>query len=198
MDPLRRTPFSSILRSLASLSLLGAVLGGCAGAPNAAPSAAAPAPQTPVAETSSVRGGYAAHPAAGQFIEDMATRHGLPRDEVTALLARAQRQQSILDAISRPAEAKPWRDYRPIFLTPARIDGGVQFWNTNAQILADAEREFGVDARVIVAIVGVETRYGGNTGKYRVLDALCTLGFDYPKRADFFRKELEEFLLLTR
>src|SRR5690606_37415419 len=95
-------------------------------------------------------------------------------------------------------EAKPWRDYRPIFLTPARVDGGVQFWERHADILADAEQAFGVDSRVIVAIVGVETRYGGNTGSYRVLDALSTLAFDYPKRSEFFRKELEQFLLLTR
>ncbi|HEY9198348.1 MAG TPA: lytic murein transglycosylase B [Gammaproteobacteria bacterium] len=195
MESPRRTPLLSVLRSLAPLPLLGALLGGCATAPNAAPTAAA-GPDTP--KSAAATTGYAAHPAAAQFIDTMATQHGLPRAEVTALLARAQRQQSILDAISRPAEAKPWRDYRPIFLTRARIDGGVQFWNTNAQILADAERHFGVDARVIVAIVGVETRYGGNTGKYRVLDALCTLGFDYPKRAEFFRKELEQFLLLTR
>ncbi|MBI5463317.1 MAG: lytic murein transglycosylase B [Gammaproteobacteria bacterium] len=141
---------------------------------------------------------YATHPQAAQFIADMVARHGLPRAEVTALLADAKPQQSILDAMSRPAEAKPWRDYRPIFLTRERIDGGVNFWNANAQILADAQQHFGVDSRVVVAIVGVETRYGGNTGKYRVLDALSTLAFDYPKRGEFFRGELEQFLLLTR
>lgn len=195
MESPRRTSSLSHLRTLALLPLLGALLGGCAGTPEASATAS---PAADTAAPAQTRGGYAAHPAAAQFIEEMATRHNLPREEVTALLARAQRQQSILDAISRPAEAKPWRDYRPIFLTRARIDGGVQFWNANAQILADAERQFGVDARVIVAIVGVETRYGANTGKYRVLDALCTLGFDYPKRAEFFRKELEQFLLLTR
>lgn len=197
MDSPRRPPLSSVLRHLAPLPLLGALLAGCATAPDAAPSTpvAAPTASTPA---SAGAAGYAGHPAAAQFVETMAKQHGLPRAEVEALLAQAQRQQSILDAISRPAEAKPWRDYRPIFLTRARIDGGVAFWNTNAQILADAERHFGVDARVIVAIVGVETRYGAHTGKYRVLDALCTLGFDYPKRADFFRKELEQFLLLSR
>lgn len=199
MESPRRTSSPNPLRTLALLPLLGALLGGCAATPDAAATAtAAPAAGAKSGTSTPAHGGYAAHPAAAQFIDEMATRHNLPRDEVADLLARAQRQQSILDAISRPAEAKPWRDYRPIFLTRARIDGGVQFWNTNAQILADAERHFGVDARVIVAIVGVETRYGGNTGKYRVLDALCTLGFDYPKRAEFFRKELEQFLLLTR
>jgi membrane-bound lytic murein transglycosylase B len=112
------------------------------------------------------------------------------------LLADAKRQQSILNAMSRPAEAKPWRDYRPIFLTRERINGGVQFWDSNAQILADAQQHFGVDSRVIVAIVGVETRYGGNTGSYRVLDALCTLAFDYPKRG--LSRRIGTVLLLTR
>lgn len=181
------------------LFVFSGLLNGCANTPNAAPVsdtlAAAPAAATPV---NTVQRNYAAHPLAAQFISDMETRHQLPRAEVTALLADAEKQQSILNAISRPAEAKPWRDYRPIFLTRERIDGGVKFWDSNAQILADAQQHFGVDSRVIVAIVGVETRYGGNTGSYRVLDALCTLAFDYPKRAEFFRGELEQFLLLTR
>jgi membrane-bound lytic murein transglycosylase B len=185
----------------ALLFLLSALMNGCANMPKAEPAsdtlAAAPA-TADVAPAATVSGGYATHPQAAQFIADMAARHQLPRAEVAMLLADAQRQQSILDAMSRPAEAKPWRDYRPIFLTRARIDGGVEFWNANAQILADAQQHFGVDSRVVVAIVGVETRYGGNTGKYRVLDALCTLAFDYPKRAEFFRGELEQFLLLSR
>lgn len=177
----------------AALFLLTGLLNGCANTPNAAPLSDSVAAATPTAQRN-----YAAHPMAAQFIDDMATRHQLPRAEVTALLADAEKQQSILDAISRPAEGKAWREYRPIFLTQSRIDGGVAFWNSNAQILADAQQTYGVDSRVIVAIVGVETRYGGNTGSYRVLDALCTLAFDYPKRSDFFRGELEQFLLLTR
>ena len=175
---------------LLTLSML---LASCAGTPSAGP-----ASDTTAQANGATASSYAEHPEAAQFVADMAERHHLPRDEVVALLAQAHRQQSILDAISRPAEAKPWRDYRPIFLTPARIDGGVQFWQRHADILADAEQSFGVDPHVIVAIVGVETRYGGNTGSYRVLDALSTLAFDYPKRGEFFRKELEQFLLLTR
>lgn len=141
---------------------------------------------------------YASHPDAAKFITNMVERHQLPRAEVTALLTQAKKQQSILDAISRPAEGKPWRDYRPIFVTPSRIKGGVEFWNTHAAILDDARGSFGVDPQVIVAIIGVETRYGNNTGSYRVLDALSTLGFDYPKRSEFFLGELEQFLLLVR
>ncbi|MBI5040322.1 MAG: lytic murein transglycosylase B [Gammaproteobacteria bacterium] len=196
MHPIRTTAIHTAL-----LLLLSVLSNGCANTPKAAPTsdtlAAAPAAVV-VAPVASAQRNYASHPQAAQFIADMAARHQLPPAEVTALLADAKPQQSILDAMSRPAEAKPWRDYRPIFLTRERINGGVAFWNTNAQILADAQQHFGVDSRVVVAIVGVETRYGGNTGKYRVLDALATLGFDYPKRGEFFRGELEQFLLLTR
>lgn len=141
---------------------------------------------------------YAAHPEARAFIDEMVERHRLPRTEVEAALAQAERQQSILDAISRPAEAKPWRDYRPIFLTEARIAGGADFWNGNAAILEETSAQFGVDTDVIVAIIGVETRYGSHTGRYRVLDALATLAFDYPPRGEFFRGELEQFFLLAR
>jgi membrane-bound lytic murein transglycosylase B len=142
---------------------------------------------------------YSRHPLAGPFVETMVQQHGFERAEVEQLLTRAQRQQAILDAISRPAEkAKPWKEYRRIFITPDRIEQGVQFWRENAEVLARAERELGVPAEVIVGIIGVETRYGRNTGSYRVLDALATLGFDYPPRADFFRKQLEEFLVLAR
>jgi len=104
----------------------------------------------------------------------------------------------VLAAISRPAEYKPWHAYRPIFLTRDRINGGVTFWREHAAVLADAAKVSGVPAEIIVAIIGVETSYGRNTGSYRVLDALATLAFHYPKRAPFFRSELENFLLLTR
>jgi membrane-bound lytic murein transglycosylase B len=188
------------VRSLTLLTLSSLLLA-CAGAPSAADSVATTqtAPATPAAAAvPKASPSYTDHPGAMQFITDVVERHGLQRAEVAALLAQAQPQQGILDAISRPAEAKPWREYRPIFLTPSRIDGGVAFWQRHAGILADAQQRFGVDPHIIVAIVGVETRYGNNTGSYRVLDALSTLAFDYPKRSEFFRRELEQFILLTR
>jgi len=115
------------------------------------------------------------------------------------VFAEAERKQAILDAISRPAEkVKPWKDYRPIFITDARISKGVKFWQQNAEALARAEREYGVPAQTIVAIIGVETFYGGNTGSWRVIDALSTLCFDYPPRSPFFCQQLKEFLLLAR
>lgn len=145
------------------------------------------------------RADYSQHPLAKDFVDTMVKQHGFKRDEVVALLARAERQQSVLDAIARPAEkAKPWKDYRKFFVTADRIQQGAAFWRDHAVSLARAERESGVPAAIVVAILGVETRYGRNTGNYRVLDALATLSFDYPPRADFFRTQLEEFLLMTR
>lgn len=132
------------------------------------------------------------------FIERMAGEHGFDRASVSALLDQAERRQDILDAISRPAEAKPWWQYRPIFLTEARAQAGVDYWEKNADLLARAEQEYGVAPEIIVAIIGVETFYGRHTGKHRVLDALSTLGFHYPPRGKFFRGQLEQFLLLAR
>jgi membrane-bound lytic murein transglycosylase B len=111
---------------------------------------------------------------------------------------RARYRQDVIDAMRRPYEGRPWAEYRPIFLTQARIADGLAFWQAQADSLRRAEQEYGVPPEVVVAIIGVETSYGGNLGKHRVLDALSTLGFAYPPRADFFRGELEQFLLLTR
>ncbi|MEN8177091.1 MAG: lytic murein transglycosylase B [Pseudomonadota bacterium] len=132
------------------------------------------------------------------FAAEMETKHGFNKAELEALLTATEFRDDIIKAISRPAESKPWREYRPIFLKQGRIDGGVEFWQENEALLKQAEQEYGVPAEIIVAIIGVETRYGKHTGRYRVLDSLTTLAFGYPKRAKFFRKELEEFLLLSR
>jgi len=145
-------------------------------------------------------------PAAGRldagevsrFVDEMSSAHGFDRAALTALFDRGSRLDSVLAAISRPAEYKPWHAYRPIFLTRARVDGGVAFWREHSATLAAAAKASGVPPEIIVAIIGVETSYGGNTGSYRVFDALATLAFHYPKRAPFFRSELENFLLLTR
>jgi membrane-bound lytic murein transglycosylase B len=144
-------------------------------------------------------GGYAASPAAQTFIDEMVTQHGFDRDELVLVFSQAQRREDILELMRKPAEKRlEWYEYRKIFLTRNRIDGGVSFWNNNAQLLEKAEKELGVDAQVIVAIIGVETRYGGNTGRHRVIDALSTLAFDYPPRSEFFRSELEQYLILAR
>lgn len=137
-------------------------------------------------------------PDVREFIDGFARRHALPAAEVDAVLSQARISESILAAISRPAEAKPWHEYRRIFVQPDRIRGGVDFWHEHVAVLERATAAYGVPPEIIVAIIGVETRYGKHAGSYRVLDALATLAFGYPKRAPFFRGELEQFLLLTR
>ena len=137
------------------------------------------------------------HPGEAAFVREIAADIGRNPAELTALLDGARKQQSILDAIARPAEAtKAWKDYRPIFLTDQRVDDGVAFYRAHRELLDRIGQEYGVPAHIIVAIIGVETRYGHNTGKYRVLDALATLAFYYPPRAAFFRGELKQLLLL--
>ena len=133
------------------------------------------------------------------FIEEMQNQHGFSENELQKIFADVEVKQSIIKAISRPAEkSKPWYEYRKIFLGNSRIDGGVEFWDKHADSLAKAEQQYGVPAEIIVAILGVETKYGGNVGGYRVVDALSTLAFEYPPRSKFFRSELENFLLLSR
>ena len=133
------------------------------------------------------------------FVDTMVNRHRFDRVELTALLASAQAQPGILEAIQRPAERTlAWWEYRQRFLTPQRIDGGVQVWRRHAAELARISAQSGVPAEYLVAITGVETFYGRITGRYRVLDSLATLGFDYPPRSEFFRKELEQFLMMAR
>lgn len=132
------------------------------------------------------------------FIAEMVSKHQFDADQLATLFDQAELRPSIIAAITRPAEGKPWYQYRPIFVTEARIEGGLEFWAAHENDLLRAQQTYGVPAEIIVAIIGVETRYGGNTGSYPVLDALATLAFDYPARASFFRGELENYLLLTR
>jgi len=132
------------------------------------------------------------------FIAEMAQRHGFDPAQLEAWFKAARVRNDIIDAISRPAESKPWYQYRPIFLQTARIEGGVAFWNQNAELLERAEEIYGVPPQIITAILGVETRYGSRQGSYRVMDSLVTLAFNYPPRAAFFKSELEQYLLLTR
>lgn len=141
---------------------------------------------------------YADNPDTKVFIKEMVQKHGFDAGKLQALFAKAEYKQSIIDAITRPAESKPWYQYRPIFVTQKRIKQGITFWNENAEILQRAEQKFGIPAEIMVAIIGVETRYGRNTGSYRVIDSLSTLAFNYPKRSKFFRGQLEQFLLMTR
>lgn len=136
-------------------------------------------------------------PEVRAFIDEVTRDYGFERETVQRLLAQAETKQPILDAMSRPAErVVPWHEYRERFLTPLRTEQGAAFWREHETQL-DRIKDPGI-AAAVVGILGVETSYGRTTGRYRVLDALATLGFDYPPRAEFFRSELKEFLLLTR
>ena len=141
---------------------------------------------------------YGERPEVKAFIRNMVERHGFVEGELNSLFARVERAEPVLQAILPQAQVMPWRDYRAQFVNEKRIAGGTEFWHAHRDALARAQKQFGVPPEIIVAIIGVETRYGRNTGRWRVVDALTTLAFDYPPRASFFRSELEHYLLLAR
>lgn len=185
-------------RSLTALILLLGVipLSACTALKKSPPAVAAPA--APVTAPAPLP-----QPMTGQitvqgFIDEMVAKHGFVRTDLVALFDKVEPRERIIQLMTTPAEGKPWYKYRPIFVNAARIDGGVQFWRDNNAALTRAEQQYGVPAEIIIAIIGVETRYGGNMGGFPVIDALATLAFDYPPRAAYFRSELEQFLLLTR
>lgn len=132
------------------------------------------------------------------LVRRLVDQRGLSEPVVRTLLGEATFRQDIIDAMTRPYEAKPWHQYRSLFLTPARITGGAAFWQAHRAFLEQAQARYGVPPEIVVAIIGVETQYGRNLGRYRVLDALATLGFAYPPRSAFFLGELEQFLTLTQ
>ncbi len=143
-------------------------------------------------------GAYLKRDDVKAFIQQMVKQHQFTADELQQWFAAIRPRPDIIEAISNPAEGKPWHVYRKIFIQEKRIAGGVGFWTEHRDLLERAERETGVPARIIVAILGVETLYNTYKGRYNVLESLATLSFDYPKRAKFFRSELEQFLLLAR
>ncbi len=219
------------MRALTSSLLLAVLLAGCASAPRPNPDAAAAAPAAPVPaatpatsvttapgmaattgndSTSTATDADASVMAAREdFIRSTAARYGLPVEAIRATLDGAEIKPSIIAAMRRPAEARPWRDYRPIFITDARINASVRFMQAHADALARAEQQTGVPAEIITAIIGVETGFGANQGKFRVLDALYTLAFAYPRSGDpaqaarerqrelFFRDELAQLFALA-
>jgi membrane-bound lytic murein transglycosylase B len=134
-----------------------------------------------------------------QFIDSMVSKHDYDRQALKQMLRDAKSQDKILEAISKPAEkTKTWDEYRAIFITEQRITAGAEFWREHKAELKRISEETGVPCEILVGIIGVETYFGRITGGYRVIDALTTLAFDYPPRSKFFRRELEEFLLLVR
>jgi membrane-bound lytic murein transglycosylase B len=150
----------------------------------------APPAQTPYGKREDVRA----------FIRQMVQQHAFVERELAFLFSRARREPAILAAIAPPKSApmRSWQTYRGRFVNDARIAEGVEFWRRNAAALERAEQQHGVPAEIVVAIIGVETVYGRQMGTWRVIDALSTLAFDYPPRAEFFRGELEQYLLFAR
>lgn len=142
---------------------------------------------------------YTDRPEVRQFIAEMTARHAFAERTLERLFSTVRAQDSVLTLVAPPPPgARSWRVYRSNFVNARRIEAGVAFWGANAAALERAAREFGVPPQIVVAIIGVESEYGRNTGAFRVLDALATLAFDYPRRAEYFRSELEQYLLYTR
>ncbi|MFN0317700.1 MAG: lytic murein transglycosylase B [Burkholderiales bacterium] len=148
-------------------------------------------------------GGFAQSPPALRadvefFIANMVERHGMDGNSLRELFATLKSTAPIVKAVSAPATAKPWHEFRPLFVDKGRIEGGVKFWSENQTALTRASEAFRVPEAIIVSIIGIETRYGKQVGTHRVLDALYTLGFELPGRNEFFKSEMEAFLLLAR
>lgn len=142
---------------------------------------------------------YAGREDVRAFIDEMVAEYGFDRAALARAFAEARYQPRIVEAMQRPLVAPPkWYEYAPPLVSEARVEEGVSYWNAHADDLARAEQVYGVPPEIIVAIIGIETRYGRNIGRHRAIDALATLAFDYPRRAAFFRGELKQFLLLAR
>ena len=144
-------------------------------------------------------GSYASRPEVKAFIRDVAARHGFSEPELRQIFAKVKRTEPVLESIKPPPpKARSWEEYRGIFVNEPRVAAGIGFWNAHRPAFERAQREFGVPPEYVLAILGIETYYGRNQGRWRVIEALSTLAFDYPPRADYFRSELENYLLLAR
>ena len=210
---IRTTPLRRPLALLTCALVAGACLAAepaapaSAGAATSAPSAAAPAP---AAATTPAADGLPAVPTGGPTRIDLKrpeiaafikreVEHGWDAKALRKLLGQAESQPKIIEAMNRPAEkALQWWEYRARFMTRERVDAGARIWREHRPELEAAAMQYGVEPEYLLAITGVETYYGRITGRYRVLDALATLAFDYPPRAEYFRKELDQYLQIVR
>ena len=142
-------------------------------------------------------GDYMSYPAMRRFIQHM-VETGFSKNYLVSVFSNIKRDENILRLVNKPAEGKPWSKYRPIFLTEDRMRTGLGFWNRHEAAINAASQQFGVDPEIIVAIIGVETFYGRNTGKHNVLRSLTTLAMDFPKRERFYTSELKNYLQFIR
>ncbi|MDA0237171.1 MAG: lytic murein transglycosylase B [Proteobacteria bacterium] len=143
-------------------------------------------------------GGGSIDDGVSQFIQDMVTKHQFAEEQLKVLIGSAEKKDSILDAFAKPATSKTWSFFKKLYVTEYREKEGVKFLKKNAATLARAEEQFGVPQEIITALIGIETNYGTYTGEFRILDALYSLGFYGKRRNEYFLKEFEEFLLLSR
>lgn len=141
---------------------------------------------------------YSQRPQVQQFIQHVSCKHNFNPVTLAQLFDNVRPQPSIIRTMTAPHEGLPWYRYRALFLTPARCHEGATFWRQHALAFTNAQKRYGVPAEIIASILGVETNYGATQGNYRVIDALSTLAFDYPPRSQYFKGELEQFLVLTR
>jgi membrane-bound lytic murein transglycosylase B len=143
---------------------------------------------------------YPSRPEVRSFIETLANRHGFDAQALATTFSRVRRSDEAIRLMTPPPAGgrRSWRSYRARFIDDNRIAAGLRFWREHEDTIRRASQRFGVPEEIIVSIIGVETVFGKITGDYRVIDVLTTLAFDYPRRADFFREELEHYLLLTR
>jgi membrane-bound lytic murein transglycosylase B len=145
-------------------------------------------------------GPFAARPEVRSFIRELVEEHRFVQQELEYIFSRARLEPAVLKAIRppEPKDRRPWEAYRAIFVNERHVQAGGDFWRRHSAVLARAQNEFGVPAEIIVSILGIETFYGRNTGRWRVVDALATLAFDYAPRAAYFRSELANYLRLAR
>jgi membrane-bound lytic murein transglycosylase B len=215
--PLFPVPVSGKPQGLGLLLAL-ALLAGCATQPPpgktaaGTPPAASPATANlpPLAGSywaGTLSGDYAGYPAMAKFIERMSIEQGYPREYLNGLFSQARRKQWTIEYMNRQAPTgsgggRPstgsWARYRDKFLDEVHIGKGAKFWLQHEDALQQAQERYGVPPEIIMGIMGVETLFGSNVGKDRILDALTTLAFDYPRRADYFTEELANFLTMTR
>ena len=195
------------------LFLLMLTLAGCSGhKPVKPPPVQAPSTETRIPKgvvgsyyANRLTGDFAGYPQLNDFITHMETVHGIPREYLYGVFSQTRRKQWTLDYMNKqggPSKGPPspgsWSRYRGPFLTELHIESGVSFWRRHAAALRQAEEQYGVPPEYVLGIMGVETIYGRNMGKDRVMDALTTLAFDYPRRSAYFTEELENFLVMVK
>ena len=142
--------------------------------------------------------GFNANPNVQAFIDYQVKHNGFSRNELLSFFDNVAYKGNIINIMDRPGTSNPWYKFREGNAGAAKISGGQRFYQQNRQVIDQVARQYGVPAEIIVAIIGIETNYGRNTGSFRVADALATLAFEYPRRSEFFQKELNELLLMSR